>query len=90
MKQPLNDYDLLYEVAAQEYLDCRFSAGLVIKHPREQIYLRFERPAGTEELLVGLERHEALAVSFLLCQAVWSDSLRTDWGKSASREGDGR
>ncbi len=66
-----------WQVQAQPYQDCTFSAGLVEGLEPDTIYFRFER-SGEEPYMFFLRPDEALAIAWLLNGALWSQSVIID------------
>ncbi len=64
----------LEELIRQDYDDCSMSAGKVIGHATDTIYLKFER-VREEPTWIYLREDEALSIMWLLSGALWSSSV---------------
>jgi hypothetical protein len=63
-----------FESCAQEYTNCKFSAGLT-DDPIDKIYLRLERPENSEDLTLLFRPDEAAAVAWMLSGALFSHEI---------------
>src|SRR5512146_473665 len=70
-----DDASLEYEeVVSQPYLDCSFSAGIVLGHPIDTLYIKLERPPEKPTIIL-LRPDEAAAIVHCLGGALWSRAL---------------
>lgn len=67
------------QTGKQAYTNVEFAAGTIEDHPLEQVYLLIaknrDESSDWEHWILRLQRHEALAVIWLLSQAVWASEL---------------
>ena len=64
------------ELLSQPYQDCVISAGFVYGHDVDTIYLKFDRPADGEPLVILLRPDEAAAVAWCMTGALFSNALK--------------
>lgn len=70
--------DLEYvETISQPYENCCFSAGFVFPHPVDTLYLKLDRPADGEPLIIIMRPDEAAAIAWCLTGVLWSDHMGT-------------
>jgi hypothetical protein len=74
-----------WEAQAQEYQNCKFSAGLVTGIPPDNLYLRIGRNE-EEPKYFFLRPDEASAILFSLAGALWSLQMAEMTGSPAADE----
>lgn len=75
----IDELDLeYYEIAAQPYLNCVFSAGFVRGHPIDTMYIKFDRPP-EEPTIIVLRPDEMAALAWCITSTTWSHLMNLQY-----------